>query len=284
MSTSPPRSDTHSTEREHVGFGLSLSRLAQESISERTPFKFHSASTESTVEACDQVEPYLALSHPRYSLILTPARPTDFDVQTECLNDWSVTSQLIGPPYPYSREMAADWANMKWEETRHVFNNWAKQVEQEGDQVELEPIQQGLPFSTIRIQDTGEWIGEIGINRWIFRDVADVDERDRLKRENDERKVGDRELVWSFGYYLLPKYQGQGIMTAALASLIESYYIPYLDAYTIRSSAFVDNVASVRVQEKCGLKQNGMRHWFEVSESRGGGKREECTLEWTREA
>lgn len=77
-------------------------------------------------------------------------------------------------------------------------------------------------------------------------------------------------------------------MTLVLSSLFKSVFIDYLDAKIVRASAFADNEASIRVQEKCGLKKimlddgKEKRFWHEVSEGRGGGRREEVVLEWRK--
>ena len=82
--------------------------------------------------------------------------------------------------------------------------------------------------------------------------------------------------------YLAPEYHGKGIMTSVLTSLIENYFVPYLDAHIIRASAFSDNPASIRVQEKSGLVRTGEKYLVQITEVKGGGKREESVLEWRR--
>ncbi|GAA6025278.1 hypothetical protein JCM11491_000160 [Sporobolomyces phaffii] len=72
-------------------------------------------------------------------------------------------------------------------------------------------------------------------------------------------------------------------MTRVLGSVFESVFVGYLDAAIVRSSAFADNVASIRVQEKCGLRRvEAKRFVHAVCESRGGGTREEVVLEWRK--
>jgi len=71
-------------------------------------------------------------------------------------------------------------------------------------------------------------------------------------------------------------------MTSVLTSLIENYFVPYLDAHIIRASAFSDNPASIRVQEKSGLVRTGEKYLVQITEVKGGGKREESVLEWRR--
>jgi RimJ/RimL family protein N-acetyltransferase len=78
-------------------------------------------------------------------------------------------------------------------------------------------------------------------------------------------------------------------MTLTLRAVFSKIFIDYLNAGIVRASAFVDNEASIRVQEKCGLKKlrgvdgEEKRFWHEVSEGRGGGRRQEVVLEWRRD-
>ncbi|GAA6061223.1 hypothetical protein JCM10212_002682 [Sporobolomyces blumeae] len=279
---------------------LTLTDRHRESISRLTPYKFHDAPDGS-------IEPYLELHTPAaatavrllpsFPLILTPLRASDFPAQTECLNDDRVAFQLVGPPYPYSNELARGWAETKWRDTRTVFERWAREIDEYDDARARRGSEQargddlktlskplvGVPFGTIRRGDTGEWLGDLGTSTWDYRDVEDLDERETRVKENDARQVGDVDKVWSFGYYLAPSYHSQGIMSLCLSSLLQTYLVPYLDAQTIRSSAFADNVASIRVQENAGrLRRTGETFWCQVSESRGGGRREEVVLEWKK--
>ncbi|GAA5907712.1 GNAT family N-acetyltransferase [Sporobolomyces salmoneus] len=256
-------------------FSLSfLSPSILDRICRSTPFQFHAPFPSSP----SFIEPYIPIPSSRtqnLDLIVTPPRTSDLTAQTTCLNDPSVGIQLIGPPYPYTDQMGREWYEMKWRHTESYFRSLSSE---EGDG------RRELPFSTIREKETGEWFGEIGVCRWEFREIADEKERERLRKENDERAIGDEELIWSFGYYVSPKFQGKGIMTHVLSSLFESVFIDYLDAKIIRSSAFVDNEASIRVQEKCGLgKKDGSNFRHRVDEGRGGGEREEIVLEWRRD-
>ncbi|GAA6024305.1 hypothetical protein JCM11491_005980, partial [Sporobolomyces phaffii] len=186
---------------------LSLSPASQRDISATTPYRFH------THASSIAVEPFISLASAGGSdadsldLILTPPRATDVAPLVACLNDRRVALELVGPPYPYTDAMAREWADLRLADTRALFARWQAQLEPESrseggggaSAVELDPFERGLPFATVRLRDTGEWIGEIGVCRWEFRDVRDEGERARLVRENEARKVGDPELVWSFG-------------------------------------------------------------------------------------
>ncbi|GAA5993527.1 hypothetical protein JCM5350_008191 [Sporobolomyces pararoseus] len=289
----------------------SLSPSVQTRISSSTPFRFHTPFPSSSSSSNPSfLEPFIPISSSPSSrtaststppgsleLILTPPRPQDLSLQVKCLNKVSVGMNLIGPPFPYSFEMGKEWSSFRYENVSKYFKRLSKyyyyddnemEREEERKEKENEVRREGIPFASIRNRETGEWVGEIGICRWEFRDIEDEREREKKFRENEEREVGDDELVWSFGYYVSPKYQGKGIMTLVLSSLFESVFIDYLDAKIVRASAFADNEASIRVQEKCGLKKvmlddgKEKRFWHEVSEGRGGGRREEVVLEWRK--
>jgi len=81
--------------------------------------------------------------------------------------------------------------------------------------------------------------------------------------------------------YLHPSYHGRGIMALVLRRLLDIYFFSHLGVDEVRGSAFADNVASIRTQEKCGLRRfGGCEH--EVSESRGGGVRKMVVLKVSR--
>lgn len=71
-------------------------------------------------------------------------------------------------------------------------------------------------------------------------------------------------------------------MTHVLRTVLDTYLFGYLGADEVRGSAFADNLASIRTQEKCGLRRYGKGE-YEVCESRGGGVRETTMLKVRRE-
>lgn len=46
---------------------------------------------------------------------------------------------------------------------------------------------------------SGEWIGELGMSRWKFDEVVDLEERKRLFEGNFKLAAGDERVVWSVG-------------------------------------------------------------------------------------
>ncbi|GAA5891323.1 hypothetical protein JCM5296_006899 [Sporobolomyces johnsonii] len=234
---------------------LHLSCGHQARISAHTPFRFHPVSLPTSTAAC--LEPYLPIPHPALPLILTPPRPgTDYVRQVSTLNDPSVALNLVGPPYPL---LAGDGL---------------------GESERSRRRRSGSPNDRMGSRSrVCEWIGEIAVQRWQFREVDDLEERETLVSENEAKEAGDETIVWSFGYYLHPSYHAQSIASSALHAVLNSYLVPFLGARHIRATAFADNLASLRVQEKQGLKKLGVfRH--DISESRGGGTTEEVVMEW----
>ncbi|GAA5848059.1 hypothetical protein JCM9279_007435 [Rhodotorula babjevae] len=281
-------------------------------ISQRTPLRFHTYAPADALPAAAArtlLEPYLPLGSPTpsssstspLSLMLTPPRPEDSPALVSTLNDPRVTPQLVGPPYPYSDELARDFILLKRRETRALLQRLVERARRElqrageGVEAEQERREQGvsseadedaapwldeLPLGVIRRAD-GEYVGDFGVSRWQYEDVVDAEERASLVRENEGKKAGDPSALWSFGFYLHPSYHGLGIMAHVLCRLLDVYFFSHLGLDEVRGSAFADNVASIRTQEKCGLRRyGGCEH--EVSESRGGGVRSMVVLKVTR--
>lgn len=63
------------------------------------------------------------------------------------------------------------------------------------------------------------------------------------------------------GYYLARPFWGQGLMGEAVAAVI-AWHFGNPDAETLRSGVFVDNAASLRLQEKLGFRVVGRSDVF----------------------
>ncbi len=93
--------------------------------------------------------------------------------------------------------------------------------------------------------------------RQVFLVIADKD---------DERYLGGigYEVVYQcsagkqveIGYFLDDRWQGKGYATEALRSLID-FAFKEDDVYRINGTCMVDNIASARVMEKCGMAREG---------------------------
>ncbi len=68
--------------------------------------------------------------------------------------------------------------------------------------------------------------------------------------------VHDREAGPTLGYWLAEPYWGKGYATEAARAVL-AYAFRYFDCDVIRSQAFCDNEASLRVMEKLGFEQVG---------------------------
>ncbi|GAA6002140.1 GNAT family N-acetyltransferase [Rhodotorula paludigena] len=287
---------------------LSISPAARALISQRTPFRFHEVKlggaasqapadtdTDSGRGASTVLEPFLPLSSPSPTslpLILTPPRPSDPPALVRTLNDPRVAFSLVGPPYPYTEEIAREWNDFRRKAAEEAFKKLAQRAEEERLRREEDPtgvseasaapwIVDGLPVGNIRRADTGEWVGDFGLPRWNYEDTPDEVERDQLLKENDAKEAGEPSIIWTFGFFLNPDYHGKGIMQHVLRTVLSTYVFPFLRADEIRGAAFTENRASIRTQEKCGF-QAYYTFKRQISEARGGGTKEVTNLRLRR--
>lgn len=252
------------------------------------------------------LQPYLPLSHPSLPnrLSLTLPRPSDLPAQLLALNHPSIYPQLEAPPYPYTASDAEWWNDHLLSRWRICCQRWGE-GEGEGDFGVRVFAESGCPLGQLRLaaegeeQGEGEWVGDLGVSRWEYKELPAA-EGEVARWANEARKVGDEELVWSFGcallspslvpcpsfpsltidslrctafaVFLTPSLHGQQILTHALRSFLLSFLIPVLGARKIRSAAFVGNWGSRRVQEKCGLQL--LHHPHPSSSALGGGEAE----------
>jgi hypothetical protein len=170
----------------------------------------------------ERQEPYLRLPAPHENIIITPPHLSDSDRLVEILNDPRVYVWLSGPPHPYLQEHAAWWltrvtkrAAESWAEIREVSDRIASATEialgPEADeaskhtsmgQEETKPMFGDCPVRSIRqVNPDGSWtyLGDVELSRWGFLEVADEEERKRLNEENEKKKIGDPDIIWTFG-------------------------------------------------------------------------------------
>lgn len=67
-----------------------------------------------------------------------------------------------------------------------------------------------------------------------------------------------------FGYWLAPEAWGRGIATEAADALL-GYAFEKLDVVRVPSGVFIDNPASLRVQDKLGFTRTGISRKFSVA-------------------
>ena len=76
--------------------------------------------------------------------------------------------------------------------------------------------------------------------------------------------IEQRGQSWRIGYWLNRYYWGRGIMTEAAAALLDRF-IRRMPDVTIRSGAFADNTASLKIQQKLGFRITGCSEMFSLS-------------------
>ncbi|OJD32253.1 gnat family [Diplodia corticola] len=228
--------------------------------------------------------------HRRFThVLLTPPRRTDGPAAVAALNDPRVYLNLLGPAYPYDlhhweawyASLAADAARAA-EELRGV-----EEVRRDGKKEEEEGrkdgkrwwVGSGLPFPVIRGVVDGEegekvvFLGKVNVRRADYRTVRDEGERRRLREANAGLGPGEEaKIEWEMGFWLCPEAQGQGIMTTVLRTLLEGFFVDYMNIHNLKGSFLAHNKGSRRVFEKCGFVfESEEVDAFEVVESKTGG-------------
>ncbi|KAA1468480.1 hypothetical protein DENSPDRAFT_814755 [Dentipellis sp. KUC8613] len=196
-------------------------------------------------------EPYLRLPAPHSNIIITPLRPSDATGMVEALNDPAIYQWLSGPAFPYLPTHAEWWIN----QVQPVETAAWKEL-QEGDADAPLKIVGYCPVSAIREQlddGTEVYLGSADFKRHDYIDIVDLEERARLKAENDAKEAGDPTIIWSFGDWISPKAHGRGIMTAVIRTLMQEWGVPRMGIRYMLPVLFVGNVGSLRVFEKNGF-------------------------------
>jgi RimJ/RimL family protein N-acetyltransferase len=103
----------------------------------------------------------------------------------------------------------------------------------------------------------------------------------RVSPINDQWEAWRSHGMLDMGAALNVAYHRRGVASAAVRVLLEDWAIPQMGATEIHASAYVSNVASVRLWEKHGfVEEKGMRGVVSVPEAKGGGEEENCLLVW----
>lgn len=93
---------------------------------------------------------------------------------------------------------------------------------------------------------------------------------------------GDDSSTVGLGYFLSPGHWGKGLMTEAIAALVEATF-QLSGAKAIEAGCWIDNTASKRVLEKCGFTSQGIRACKAPARSGGAQPAEHFVLtrrEW----
>lgn len=211
--------------------------------------------------------PFVPLPSPfdRYHLTLND-RQRDPPAITRILLQPSVAGNLLSVPEPYKQSDADLFLNLdphRNDEQRYTRSGLEWKDELRGR----------IPFTVIRDSETGELSGTVFIRRngwqWLNASEEAKSERDQRVKRNNALPDGDATISYSIGapasqscllilidksgFYLDPKLQGRGIMTAALETSIRLAQ-HYMGAAHIEGVCLVENIGSRIVFEKCGLR------------------------------
>lgn len=259
-------------------------------------------------------EPFLRLPPPHDNFIITLPRSAEEDAPhlVRTYNDPAVAKWLQAPPFPYTSEDAESWLDIIGKKYQGAWNEFQdlqeRQQKQDGSEIKVQRFVSEPPVQTIReaLPDGVEvWIGGLEIERHGFEEVLDTEMREELVRRNEERPVGDKDIVWTvrggWSFFrsgdapemgdglmlqtadcLAPSHHGRGIMTAAVGAL-RKWAVENMNVHLIRTILHEGNIGSFRVFEKLGFRyQETVKDAFEVPETKGGGKRSYQVLSWTR--
>ncbi|GME23814.1 hypothetical protein GTA08_BOTSDO10325 [Neofusicoccum parvum] len=205
-------------------------------------------------------EPFLQLPEPHSHLRLTAPRESDGPDVIEAMNDRSVYMNLLNPPFPY---LEKDWHEFYpiLRDLQQKARAELKEVEEwrhDGAVGEKKWIGAGLPFHSIREVNavTGEekFLGKISIRRSDFLWLTENSEkRMRMRDENKALPNGDPKIEWELGFWLVPSAHGRGIMAAVLRTLMDTFFVGYMNVQHLNGGFFDHNIGSRRVLEKCGF-------------------------------
>ncbi|KAF7863999.1 hypothetical protein EAF04_006964 [Stromatinia cepivora] len=221
----------------------------------------------------DPINPILTLNSPNpkhKNIILTRPRTTDAESTIPAFNQPSIYLNLTGPPFPYTQESFDSFFTEVLDKNSRiaVAELWdAREAEKNG---EGKRWVGAIPFPSIRevvVDERGErkelFIGQVEIRRRGFVTFLDEKGKERLVRENLERKTGDPGIEWEIGFWLLPTHHGQSIMPSVLHTLLSEFFIPYMNMHFLTGEYLEFNAASRRVFEKCGFAWEGVTEGVE---------------------
>ncbi|KAF9638496.1 hypothetical protein BFW01_g9393 [Lasiodiplodia theobromae] len=205
-------------------------------------------------------EPYLQFPSPHVHLRLTPMRHSDGPATIAAMNDPRVYMNILSPPFPYlpqhwDQQFATiDAATRRAREELDAVEAWRKQ----GGSGPKMWVGSGLPFTAIREvvvvegpegkEEEERFLGRINIRRKDFRTVVDEGERKALKAANDAKVAGDPEIEWEMGFWLCPSAQGRGVMTTVLRTLMETFFVGYMNVHRLRGSHLDHNKDHDRIR------------------------------------
>ncbi|KAI0073715.1 hypothetical protein K474DRAFT_1710478 [Panus rudis PR-1116 ss-1] len=230
-------------------------------------------------------EPYLRLPKPHDNIIMTPPRMTDVQFSLENMNDPAIYKWLESPPFPYLPHHADEWVAKIKAASDTVLEEL--EVADRHDPLGEKPLKivGDVPVRVLReVQEDGSdiFIGDIGTFRSSFLGVPESMEREKMIDRNQQRPIGDPEIVWSIGDYLKSSHHGRGIMSAAVKTLVYDWMIPRMNARLIRVEAFVGNEGSLKVFLKNGFAFEQTVRFAEPKRTNSGQLHEGINIAWLR--
>ncbi|KAL1634633.1 hypothetical protein SLS58_010575 [Diplodia intermedia] len=182
----------------------------------------------------------------------------------------------LSPPYPF---LFDDWR--AWFAAADAKARAARADLAAVERGERRWVGTGLAFTAIRevvVVGDGDgeeevFLGKVEIRRADYRTVADEERREAKRRANGGLEAGDVGIEWEVGFWLCPEAHGRGIMTTVLRTLLDTFFVEYMNVRNLKGSCLTHNKASKRVLEKCGFVFESEEHdIFEVAESKTGVK------------
>ncbi|KAG5647668.1 hypothetical protein DXG03_008391 [Asterophora parasitica] len=202
-------------------------------------------------------EPFLRLKD-RKDIIITPPRRDDVALYVPIMNDPRIYEWLGSPPFPYTKEHAEEW----YAKIKQSSDAILAELEAARESPELVLVGES-PIRVIRqVKEDGEdvYVGDIGIIRCVegkllapLASPVDDEHQANYVEANAALAVGDPNIIWTFGYYVVPSYHGKGIMTDVVRSLLWEWAVPRMGVRTIVGTAFEGNEGSVKVFQKNGF-------------------------------
>ncbi|KAM0751053.1 hypothetical protein T439DRAFT_334002 [Meredithblackwellia eburnea MCA 4105] len=196
-----------------------------------------------SIDFTDPTNPFISIPHP-LNLRLTLPSDSDLTPLVETLNSPLVAPNLRSPPFPYKDSDGKGFISVAKSDAETVLSAW-KRGEWSGD-----GLPSGCFLNTIRTSE-GLWIGAVGIRRWPYDEVLELEKKETLVHEMQSRKLGDKDLIWTIG------------------------------SRKVRATVYVGNIGSRRVFEKNDFKLVDSI-WVNVGKDRGGHMREEEWWEWSK--
>jgi len=209
------------------------------------------------LEVSPRGEPFLRLRKHK-NIIITPVREEDIALYIPIMNDPRIYEMLGTTPFPYLLEHAEAW----YSGCKKASDEILAHLEEAKESPESVLVS-GCPVRAIRkVNEEGEeeYLGDIGITRLqngrlLAPPLAPLDEEHLAKyvAENVALSLGDPEIVWTVGDYIVPNHHGKGIMSDVLDTVLWDWAVPRMGVRQIVSSAFEGNPGSLRVFEKNGF-------------------------------